>query len=182
MNKRIIGWYIAVTGAELVAFLFEVLVFFFEGGFGEEQAFDNMCLLSIMLCAGVWLPLFAYFIGICFETKFKRLKIKPIAIGLPFAVSVFGFVWIETHPKHWGFMSGFQAFPHYVFYLICGVFSFLLLIAAIVDVVEKKKKKYAEFLAMPDILFEGRTALLLIPLTVLTVLCLTPAVIGYIRY
>ena len=180
MNKCIKPWFIAVTATESVAVLFEVLVFFLHGGFGREQAFSDMCLLSVMLCAGVWLPLLAYFVGICLETKLKRLVIKPVAIGLPFAFSLFGIVWIETHPRP-GFMAGFQDIPRYGFYLICGVLSFFLLIAAIVDVVEKKTKKYAEFLAMPNTLFEGRSALLLIPLTVLTVLCMIPAVIGFFR-
>ena len=182
MNKHIKGWYIAAIGAELVSAAFEAFIFFGNllNGSSAENAFLYTNVVSIMFCAGVWVPILMGFIGKCLETKLKRLKFMPIAAAIPLVLSVFGILWINTHPRS-GFMAGFEDIPRGVFYMICGFISFFSLIFALVHVHEIKKYKYAEFLAMPNMLFEGKSVLLLIPLAVLTLVCLIPASNGYIN-
>ena len=184
MNKRIKGWFAAVFWTELTAALFEVVVFFGNGGSSPdraETAYRYVSTTAIMFCAGIWLPLLFAFIGICIETKYKRIKPVPIATGLSLALSAGGLIGLQFN-RHTGFMfSGWQDIPRELFYMICGGLSFFLFLAAIFRADEIKKKKYAEFLAAPDTLFEGKSVLMLIPLTVLTVVCAIPAVCGYIE-
>ena len=179
MNRSIKGWFTAIMCTELVSAAFEILVLC--GGIGSDlsTAYRNVCTMSIMFFAGVWFPILFGFVGKCIETKFKRLKAMPIAAAIPLVFSVFGIMWIQIHPR--GFWAGpFHDLPRSLFYMLCGFISFFSLIFAIVHVCEIKKSKYAEFLAMPNELFEGKSVLLLIPLAALTLLCLIPAADGYI--
>ena len=179
MNRSIKGWFTAIMCTELVSAAFEILVLC--GGIGSDlsTAYRNVCTMSIMFFAGVWFPILFGFVGKCIESKFKLLKAMPIATAIPLVFSVFGIMWIQTHPR--GFWAGpFHDLPRCLFYMLCGFISFFSLVFAIVHVCEIKKSKYAEFLAMPNELFEGKSVLLLIPLAALTLLCLIPAADGYI--
>ena len=177
MNKRIKPYFIALTLTEAVSAFLGPLVFYCSDGFLNKQALDNVCLMA-PVCAGVWLPFLMAFIGICIETNTKRLFAAPAAVGLTLVLSAFGLLFIQLYPRC-GFLAGFRDLPRMGFYLVCGFFSAVLLIAALVRITEIKKER-EKFMSMTSTLFEGKSALLLIIPCVLTVVCGTPAVCGFL--
>lgn len=181
MNKKIKGWYTAVMGAELGIVFLEALIYFGNIALGNSNAYNEVRLASLMFFAGVWLPILVGFIGKCFETKFKHLKAMPVATAIPLVLSVFGYLWLKSHPKG-GALSGLYGLSRGVFYIICGFISIFNLIFAFVHVCEIRKDKniYAGFLAMPNYLFKGKSVLLIVPLICLTAACLIPAVSEYV--
>lgn len=170
--------FIAATIAEAITALLELLIFISSP---PDRAFDHVSFFAITLFAGVWLPILAGFIGICAETKFKRLKAMPIAVGIPLAVSIYGILYDELNPPSGWAFSGFSRIPWEGFCMIGGAVSLMLFIGAIIHVCLIKSNRYAEFLAMPNKLFTGRSKLWLIPLALLTAVCLIPAVNGYLE-
>ena len=176
MNKRIKPLFIAATIAEAITALLEILIFISSP---PDRAFDHVNSFAITLFAGVWLPILAGFIGICAETRFKRLKAMPITVGIPLVFCAAGIIYDELNPPSGWAFSGLSRIPREIFCVICGGVSLLILIGAIIHIILIKRKHYAEFLAMPDKLFTGRSFLWLIPLAVLTAVCLIPAINGY---
>lgn len=178
MNKRIKAWYTALMIAELLAAVYLIIWFFAAVRHTQKPWFDSVSEVDLMTCAGIMLPILAAFIGVCAETRYKRIKAMPTATGIPLVFSLFGLIWIQLHPRV-GFFAGFHDIPHELFYIICGSLSFFLFLSAIDRALDIRKDKYDEFLAMPEKLFTGRSVLLLIPLTILTAVWLIPAIYGY---
>ena len=180
MNKRIRPWYIAALGAELLSAAYEVFLLLYSSSpFDSTDLEDRLYAVNIeaiTLCAGVWLPLLAAFIGSCLETK---LKVLPIAVGITFAAAGFGIWWEDAHPTGW--LGSLRRLPISLFYGLCFFVSLILLIIAVIRAIILRKTKYAEFLAEPNVLFTKKGALWLIPLAFLTAVCFIPALNGYLQ-
>ena len=176
MNKRIKGWYIAAIGTEAAALMIWVILFIGQAGLKGAN-------LAVMVCSGVWLPLFAMFVGVCLETKLKRRRCAIIAVSIPFALSAVGYIWLTTHWRAGFSDAGFyyvNDIARQLFYMVCGGWSFFLLLAAIFRVIDIRGEKYKDFIAESDNLFGDKVVRYFDLIAVITAICGVFAVWGYV--
>lgn len=177
MNKRIKPWFIAafiVEAASVVVWSLWLVLAWNVSGINKQPT--DFVIQGALLFAGLWIPMLAAFIGVCTETVTKRLRCMPIAVGSPFVLSLICVLWMQTHPG-----SDFEGISRALFYIICGIFSALLLIVSAfrAAAINEEREKFTE---MSDELIVSKTAARwLIAFILLTVVCVITAIFGFVK-